>query len=128
MISDRDLERGVGQPVDDDYTGAPPQVDSGKRRVIFTNHAASTSDLFWKSGGDHGFVLQGAVGSGSSVTIDTFVGHKFVWTTTEQADTQQGTAHRSGIEALRGTQVGETIEIGIVQDQHYKTQDLRDEL
>jgi hypothetical protein len=122
-----DAEFGDVKPLDEEEEGTPPAVeDDGKRKAIFTNRATAERDLWWQ--GPNGIILQGGVAPGTSVEINSFVGHKFIWSTTDNKGTQDGEPHESGAEALRGERIGDTVEITKEANQAYSITDDHDEL
>jgi len=105
---------------------APPKTrDDGKRKVIFTNKASVGRDLWWM--GQDGIVFQDSLTPGHSVEMNTFVGHKFMWSSIDK-EGDSGAPHSSGAEALRGSKIGDTVEISSNFNQNYVSIDERDEL
>lgn len=127
-LDDEDFELDAEFDADElEEEGAPPAVeDDGRRKAMFTNRATAERDLWWQ--GPNGIILQGGVAPGATVEINSFVGHKFIWSTSDNTVTQDGKPHESGAEALRGDRVGDTVEITGETNQHYSITDDHDEL
>eukprot|EP00040_Diaphanoeca_grandis_P007107 m.39760 g.39760 ORF g.39760 m.39760 type:complete len:546 (+) comp18281_c0_seq1:303-1940(+) len=109
---------------DDENIPAPPKIqDDGKRKATFINGATSPRDLWWE--GADGVVFQAYVEPGKAVEMNSFVGHKFVWSSIANS---KDTGEPSSTNTLRGSKIGDSVVITKDLVQTYTAYDTHDEL
>jgi hypothetical protein len=68
--------RRAGEP----YSGDDEEEDDGSFQVTFINEYSEPLDVHWVNPTTKEFVLQGTVGVGASFQVNSYLGHRFVWT------------------------------------------------